>query len=250
MIPGQSIREKITMEDQILQLANAIQESSFTVAVTGAGISLSAGGVTFAGMMPSMRGALLSRNPEKQYRALYQTFLKAAFEHGPTAAHRALARLEEMGRLQGIITTNEDCIHTIAGSKNVAELEGSYQVNTCEDCGYRNFDYEIWNQGHMPTCPTYLKNSVSSSASYAHSGEYFRGWTALNHVSLLYFYGLLNALRDKGLSNKYTPEDVIKLTKNIYRVDVGDEDGYRVSAIQKKTQELLDKLGVDLLRNF
>ncbi len=35
----------------------------------------------------------------------------------------------------------------------MAELEGSYQVNTCEDCGYRNYDYEIWNQGHMPVCP-------------------------------------------------------------------------------------------------
>ncbi len=32
-----------TMEDQILQLANVIQESNFTVAVTGSGISLSAG---------------------------------------------------------------------------------------------------------------------------------------------------------------------------------------------------------------
>ncbi len=158
-----------TMEDQILQLANAIQGSGFTVAVTGAGISLSAGGVTFAGMMPGMRGALLSRNPEKRYRALYQTFLKAAFEHGPTVAHRALAQLEEMGRLQGIITTNEDCIHTIAGSKKVAELEGSYQVTTCEDCGYRDFDYEIWNQGHMPTCPK-CGGMMLSYDLYSHAG--------------------------------------------------------------------------------
>ncbi len=141
------------MDEQIVQLYNAIEESNFTVAITGAGISIAAGGVTFAGMIPNMRGALMSRNPDKRYQALYKTFLSAAFDHGPTVAHKALARLEEMGKLQGIITTNEDCIHTIAGSKNVAELEGGYQVNTCEDCGYRNFDYTIWNQGHMPICP-------------------------------------------------------------------------------------------------
>ena len=40
----------------------------------------------------------------------------------------------------------------------------------------------------------------------------------------------------------------MKLTKNIYKVDTGDGEGYKVSAIQKKTQELLDSLQVDLLR--
>ena len=70
----------------------------------------------------------------------------------------------------------------------------------------------------------------------------------MNHVSLLYYYGLINALRDKQLDDKYSAEDVLKLAKNIYRVDTGDGQGGRVSAIQKKTQELLDALGVDLLR--
>lgn len=102
-----------------------------------------------------------------------------------------------------------------------------------------------WN---IEQCFSYLKNSVISSASYAHNDNYFRGWTFLNHVSLMYFYGLMNAIRDKKLSEKYSPEDVIKLTKNIYKVDTGDNMGYRVSAIQKKTQALLDELGVDLLR--
>ncbi len=157
------------MDEQVVQLYNAIEESPFTVAVTGAGISLSAGGVTFAGMVPSMRGALMSKNPDKRYQALYKTFLSAAFDHGPTVAHKALARLEEMGKLQGIITTNEDCIHTIAGSKNVAELEGGYQVNTCEDCGYRNFDYTIWNQGHMPTCPE-CGGTMLPYDLYSHAG--------------------------------------------------------------------------------
>ncbi len=140
--------------EEIEKLYEALEKSSFTVAVTGAGISIPAGGVSFAEMLPHMGPAIMGkRNPERMYKSLYKTFLKAGFENGPTIAHRALAKLEEMGKLQGIITTNEDCIHSMAGSKNVAELEGSYQVNTCEDCGYRNYDYKIWNQGHMPTCP-------------------------------------------------------------------------------------------------
>jgi hypothetical protein len=89
---------------------------------------------------------------------------------------------------------------------------------------------------------------VINSASHAQTDDYFRGWTFINHVSLLYYYGLVNALRSTGLNEKYSAEDVLKLTKNIYRVDSGDSQGYRVSAIQKKTRELLDDLGVDLLR--
>ncbi len=163
------------MDNEVLKLYNALEESSYTVAVTGAGISISAGGVTFSGMMTHMGpGILRSRNPDKMYKAFYRTFLKPAFEHGPTTAHKALARLEEMGKLQGIITTNEDCIHTIAGSKNVAELEGSYQVNTCEKCGYRSFDYEIWNHGHMPTCPK-CGGLMLSYDIYSHAGLWEEG---------------------------------------------------------------------------
>ncbi len=140
-------------EEQIKKLYDALEESNFTVAITGAGISIAAGGVSYAGM--GARGGLRmnSRNPDAMYKALYRVFMEPAFEHGPTEAHKALAKLEEMGKLQGIITTNEDCIHTMAGSKNVAEIQGSFQVNTCDKCGKRIYGYEIWNQGHMPKCP-------------------------------------------------------------------------------------------------
>ena len=97
-------------------------------------------------------------------------------------------------------------------------------------------------------CFDYLKNSVTSSASHAHTDDYFRGWAFLNHVSLLYYYGLLNALRETKLDEKYSAEDVLKLTKNIYLVNTGDGQDYKVSTIQKKTQALLDTIGVDLLR--
>jgi transposase len=97
-------------------------------------------------------------------------------------------------------------------------------------------------------CFDYIKNSVTSSASHAHTDEYFRGWAFLNHVSLLYYYGLLNILRNTKLDEKHSAEDVLKLTKNIYRVNTGDGQEYKVSAIQKKTQVLLDTIGVNLLR--
>jgi hypothetical protein len=88
--------------------------------------------------------------------------------------------------------------------------------------------------------------------NYKGSGLQFKpaGRAFLNHISLLYYYGLMNALRNAGLTDKYSAEDVLKLTKNIYRVDIGDNQGIKVSAIQKKTKNVFDTLGVDLLRKI
>ncbi len=160
------------MEKQIVQLYRALEASHFTVAITGAGISIAAGGVTFEGMFSHGRPpGWTSGDPDKMYQSYYDTFLRPTFEHGPTVAHLALARLEEMGKLQGIITTNGDCIHTAAGSQNVAEIQGSFQVNVCTGCGKWVYDYEIWNHGKMPACPDCGSMLVPFS-SYSHIGLY------------------------------------------------------------------------------
>ncbi len=139
--------------DSVEKLYNALESSSFSVAVTGAGISIAAGGVTYAGMR-SRSGVrnIFSRNPDNMYQAFYNSFLQSMFEHGPSFAHKALASLESAGKMQGIITTNVDCLHTMAGSQKVAEIQGSFQVNVCTSCGRRTYGYEIWNHGKMPTC--------------------------------------------------------------------------------------------------
>ena len=58
----------------------------------------------------------------------------------PNAAHKALARLEEMGKLKAVITQNIDGLHQKAGSKKVLELHGTVMKNHCERC---NTKYDI-----------------------------------------------------------------------------------------------------------
>lgn len=60
----------------------------------------------------------------------------------PNDAHKALAKLEEMGKLKAVITQNIDGLHQKAGSKKVYELHGSTLRNYCERCGkYHDVDY-------------------------------------------------------------------------------------------------------------
>ena len=53
----------------------------------------------------------------------------------PNAAHKALARLEQQGKLKAVITQNIDGLHQKAGSREVLELHGSVLRNYCEHCG-------------------------------------------------------------------------------------------------------------------
>ncbi|HJJ36821.1 MAG TPA: transposase, partial [Methanocorpusculum sp.] len=91
---------------------------------------------------------------------------------------------------------------------------------------------ERWD---IEQCFDYLKNNVSKSASHARTDAYFKGWAFLNHISLLYYYGLVNKLRETKLDEKYTADDVLKLTKNIYMYHANGSDEWIVSSIQKKT---------------
>ncbi|MCC8075075.1 MAG: hypothetical protein LIO95_03900 [Clostridiales bacterium] len=133
--------------DKIQQLADYIDQSSSIVATTGAGISVGGGGVTYGQMRFARRGR---RGSDEG--SFLPTYLETMFSYQPSFAHYALADLEAEGKLTGIITTNVDCMHTIAGSKNVAEIQGSLQVNCCSKCGRHYDGYEIWKQDELPRC--------------------------------------------------------------------------------------------------
>ena len=53
----------------------------------------------------------------------------------PNKAHLALARLEQEGKLKGVVTQNIDGLHQKAGSRKVYELHSSVLRNYCMDCG-------------------------------------------------------------------------------------------------------------------
>lgn len=70
----------------------------------------------------------------------------------PNAAHLALAKLEQMGKLTAVVTQNIDGLHQAAGSKNVYELHGSVLRNYCEDCHtFYDLDY-IMHTRDIPKC--------------------------------------------------------------------------------------------------
>ncbi len=140
------------------QLREYMENSGRTVAVTGAGISYLYGMRRLkqsVGLMNSrqvLSPSFVRSNPDEFYKIVKTSFLDATFVKGPSKVHKQLATLEDKGLIYGIVTQNMDCLHTVAGSKNVVEFQGSFGDNICVDCGARCLDYKIWNHGHTPTC--------------------------------------------------------------------------------------------------
>lgn len=70
----------------------------------------------------------------------------------PNRAHKALAKLEEQGKLRAVVTQNIDGLHQKAGSKEVMELHGSVLRNYCMRCGkFYDIDAVLSSDG-VPTC--------------------------------------------------------------------------------------------------
>ena len=72
----------------------------------------------------------------------WQRFSKAA----PNAAHHALAKLEDRGKIDTLITQNVDGLHHEAGSRHLILLHGDLAKVICLDCGERFSRRDIQQQ--------------------------------------------------------------------------------------------------------
>ena len=73
------------------------------------------------------------QKPEEFYEFYRDKMIVTNVE--PNITHCFLAKLEEAGKLSGVITQNIDGLHQAGGSRNVIELHGSIHRNYCTKCG-------------------------------------------------------------------------------------------------------------------
>lgn len=133
------------MEEKIRELHEILKDSSNIVFFGGAGVSTESGIPDFRSVdglyhmkydFPPetiLSHSFFMRRPEEFYRFYQDKML--CLDKKPNAAHLALAKLEQLGRLKAVVTQNIDGLHQAAGSKVVYELHGSVLRNYCMKCG-------------------------------------------------------------------------------------------------------------------
>lgn len=140
------------MDEELIQQARELVKNSKRIsALTGAGISVESG-------IPDFRseGGLWERYDPNEY-ATYESFMshpekfwtmgqelaEVLLKAKPNEAHLALAKIESMGKLIGIITQNIDNLHQTAGNTRVVELHGNYLKAYCITCKTEYIGEEI-----------------------------------------------------------------------------------------------------------
>jgi len=145
----------------IERLAEAIRSSKCVVVLTGAGVSTASGIPDFRGPQGLWKRvdpgkfeiSYFHLNPDEVWSLMFET-LGSLMSAEPNPAHYALAELESMGHLCGIITQNVDGLHQKAGSKNVVEIHGNIGRTTCLSCGASYETRTIEFRGVAPRCPS------------------------------------------------------------------------------------------------
>ncbi|KAJ1685861.1 hypothetical protein LUZ63_017251 [Rhynchospora breviuscula] len=125
------------------QLHEFIDRSRKLMVLTGAGISTESGipdyrspnGAYSTGFKPITHQQFVrSHNFRRRYWARSYAGWKKFIQSQPNTAHYALASLENVGRVNFMVTQNVDRLHHRAGS-NPLELHGTVYTVICLDCG-------------------------------------------------------------------------------------------------------------------
>lgn len=119
--------------------------------LSGAGISTDSGIPDYRGPNGTRRhGAPMtfdrftgSASERRRYWARSHLGWQRVAEARPNAAHHAVARLGEWGRLTGVVTQNVDGLHTAAGSREVIDLHGRLDAVVCLQCSRRRPRLEL-----------------------------------------------------------------------------------------------------------
>jgi NAD-dependent deacetylase len=130
--------------EALVRIADLLKKSRSAVALTGAGVSTASGIPDFRSPQtgiwskvdPSTVATIdVFRRDPATFWSFYADRFASLSSAIPNPAHFALARLESLGYLRGLVTQNIDRLHVKAGSVNVAEVHGSVDRAECLECG-------------------------------------------------------------------------------------------------------------------
>jgi NAD-dependent SIR2 family protein deacetylase len=133
---------ELRADDRVEALAGWIADGDVVV-LSGAGLSTESGIPDYRGPSGAARPSTpmtyqsFTRDPvaRRRYWARSHVGWRTIGDARPNDGHRAVARLQELGALTGIITQNVDGLHQAAGARDVIELHGNLARIRCLDCG-------------------------------------------------------------------------------------------------------------------
>jgi NAD-dependent SIR2 family protein deacetylase len=134
--------DPVENEERIERLAEWVADRGVVV-LSGAGLSTESGIPDYRGPSGSARRTTpmtyqaFTRDPvaRRRYWARSHLGWRTIGDAAPNDGHRAVARLQQLAVIDGIITQNVDGLHQAGGAHGVIELHGNLARIVCLDCG-------------------------------------------------------------------------------------------------------------------
>ena len=89
------------------------------------------------------------------------------------------------------------------------------------------------------------KNFMDADKTFMQDRYVLEGWLMANFLAMIAYYKLFTHLKKQDLLQKYSPKDIIELSKAIYKVKVNNQ--WTISEITVKTKSLFKKIDIDYL---
>lgn len=167
----------LSLQEQLQDAIELMQQANSIVALTGAGISTESGipdfrspGSIWQIEQPVSYFDFLHKPEARQkYWQTRRNLSGQVAAAQPNAAHQALVELERRGVLLGIITQNFDGLHHDAGNQaeRIVEIHGTSRAAACTLCGTRSSMAALQQRidageidPRCPDCGGYLKSAT------------------------------------------------------------------------------------------
>ena len=189
------------MDAKIKLIAEKIRQRGKNVVFTGAGISTESGIPDYrsqGGIWDKFRPVyfdefMSDRKAREEYWRRWQELYQGIQQARPNDGHTAIARLDQMGLLEALITQNVDGLHQEAGlaDEKIIELHGNTRRIRCMSCRKMTSNEEIQKRLHSgdtaPECECggYLKpdtisfgqampvDAVEKATTLSHTSDFF-----------------------------------------------------------------------------
>ena len=90
------------------------------------------------------------------------------------------------------------------------------------------------------------KNFLDADITYMQNRHVMEGWLFANFIAMIAYYKLYLRIKRANKLSKYSPKDIIELSKSIYKLKC--RGVWKTSEITDKVDEIFKKIGIDYLK--
>lgn len=87
------------------------------------------------------------------------------------------------------------------------------------------------------------KNFLEADRTYMQNRYVLEGWLMTNFIAMIAYYRLYQRLQEAKLLSKYSPKDILEISKGIYQTKISEN--WQCSEITKKIKTLFEKIKIE-----